>query len=546
MNFLKKLKQLLPAFFAWPLSLMILYVLICCMLINYPVFDNREFAIYAIWMVALGIPTLFLRQRFWYLLVVIFFFTEGLLNLLHLLVIKGPLSASSIFVMLNTNYDESKDFISLKFSYRLLLVIPYIYLFIKALKHRPAAVLLDKTQKITAGVLALGVGIFFSQDIKHNRFLRKSCPQTIKALGSFVEENKSYKALKNRKLQKTTANIAPQAEGRVFVLVIGESASRNHMSLYGGKVETNPLLAKRQDIVVYNNVVAPFSTTLQCVLSLFTESNLENKKKIDQSLSLLDVFDSAGFETFWLSNQSPIGVYDNAIYSIAQTAKHKSFVNYASSSSFESLNTISYDENLLAPINKALAHTAKNKFIVVHLMGNHFEYAKRYPSKFEKYRNNASKETRTVAEYHNAMLYNDYILNHIFDQLKQSASQHPGQDYSAIYLSDHAENVYDYNHEVGHDYVGSLPKENVEIPFVLWLSDSYKKHYPGFAQQAMNGKNLPFVSDDLFHAALDLNQITGPAILPQRSLFNTKYNHQRQRILEDKQDYDQKKLKQKP
>jgi heptose-I-phosphate ethanolaminephosphotransferase len=74
------------------------------------------------------------------------------------------------------------------------------------------------------------------------------------------------------------------------------------MSLYGAKSKTTPRLDDRTDLILYNNVVSPYSSTINSVLTILTQTNLE--KKID----ILDIFHSSGFKIFWISNQSPIGV----------------------------------------------------------------------------------------------------------------------------------------------------------------------------------------------------------------------------------------------
>ena len=312
------------------------------------------------------------------------------------------------------------------------------------------------------------------------------------------------------------------------------------MSLYGYSKVTNPLLQIRDDIIVYKNVVSPYSSTIPSVLSMLTESNLENKKPIEMSCSVFDVFLSANYKTFWLSNQSPIGFYENAIYNLAQSSSYKLFVNQSSNNSIEAFYTASYDAKLLKPFKASLNDGSKNKFIVVHLMGSHATYSKRYPKQFSKlYKAKNSKE-QLVNEYDNAILYNDYILNSIFDILKANAAKNLKTTYSCIYLSDHAENVYDQNNTFGHSLRVNLPK-SVEIPFIVWLSSSYKSLYKEKSVLIQKNINLPYVSDDLFHTLLDLNFIRCPQYQGRRSIFNERFNRHRERILENNYDYDSNK-----
>ncbi|HRP58781.1 MAG TPA: sulfatase-like hydrolase/transferase, partial [Vicingus sp.] len=171
------------------------------------------------------------------------------------------------------------------------------------------------------------------------------------------------------------------------------------MSVYGYSKETNPKLKKRSDIIFYDDVVSAYSVTFKSVLSMLTNSNIENNLNIDEAVSLIDVFHSAGFKTYWISNQSPIGVWDNAIYNLAQTSDQVVFVNKFGNSSFESTYLASYDEMIFEPLQTVLQDDEKNRFVVVHLMGSHSSYNKRYPSTFNKFNNHSSDKEQLINEY---------------------------------------------------------------------------------------------------------------------------------------------------
>ena len=111
---------------------------------------------------------------------------------------------------------------------------------------------------------------------------------------------------------------------------------------------------------------------------------------------------------------------------------------------------------------------------------------------------------------------------------------------SLLYISDHGENVYDHGEKAGHDYSKVVPKANVEIPFFLWLSPCFKSLDNKKTQQTILNKNKPFVTDDLFHALIDLNFISTKFLEKDRSVFSPIFNDKRKRILCDGKDYDEK------
>jgi heptose-I-phosphate ethanolaminephosphotransferase len=522
---MKTLLSLYPPF----LLLMVLYVQFAAAIVNIEIYSFRELLIMACWIPVFTIPGLFIRKRWYKVFFVLLFFLGGLANLIHLLILKGPLSASSIFILLNTNVGEASDFLALKWSYLWLLVIPYMYLFYVALKKKSVNTSVNKYLVI---ILVILMSVFFGEAILHDRFVRKALPQTSKALISFIQEIQTYKNLKLRELKKVEATSNYSGE-QIIVLILGESCNRSHMSIYGYHQETNPNLKLRNDMVVYKDVVSPYSNTIGSVLSMMTETNRENRLNYDKAISLIDVFHSVGYRTYWLSNQLPIGIWDNAIFNLARSSDRIVFTNNYANTSFESTNLSPYDEELLQPLSRALISEAGSKFIVIHLMGSHAAYSKRYPSGFNKFITHSNSKKKLINEYDNSMLYNDFVVDSIFEILK-SHSQTPNSRISAIYIADHGENVYDENETVGHDYAGSLPQTNVAVPMFVWNSDTT-------TLKALKANvDLPFMSDDLFHAIIDMSAIISPHFIPEKSIFNKNYDSSRKRILEDGIDYDKK------
>jgi heptose-I-phosphate ethanolaminephosphotransferase len=326
---------------------------------------------------------------------------------------------------------------------------------------------------------------------------------------------------------------------QTFVLILGESTNRNHMSLYGFSKQTTPKLQKRDDIIVYDNVVSAYSHTLSAVLASMSESNLENKRNFSESINLIDVFGSAGFRTYWISNQNPVGIWDNLITLLAQQADHTKFVNVSSNSSFESYYKTSYDSKLFEPLEQALNEEGQNKFIVLHLMGCHSTYSKRYPAEFEEFKDNSSKQHQVRSSYANAVLYNDYIVDSLLSIIR-THSVHKESISAAVYMSDHGENVYDEYDYAGHDYAENMSKHNVEIPFLIWLSPDYMQTLKVESRTIALNKHKPFVTDDLFHSVIDLFALQTTLLEKNRSVFNVSFNDKRKRVLEDGKDYDLK------
>ena len=86
------------------------------------------------------------------------------------------------------------------------------------------------------------------------------------------------------------------------------------------------------------------------------------------------------------------------------------------------------------------ASTAEKNFYVIHLYSTHGIYNERYPAEFEKF--SAADEDKPeelwrqgTAEYDNAVLYNDFIVDEIIRRFEDKNAV-------LIYISDHGEEEF--------------------------------------------------------------------------------------------------------
>ena len=500
--------------------------------------DFRYLIINLVWVSLFTILAVLLKSKFLFRLISTISFIFGFIEIAHWIVIKGPVSLTSLLILSNTNLQESIEFFDVRATFWLLILIPYVIIYVLSLRELENHKSTKSRNYVITFVLLFSL-FFIGENAIHGRLVRKGVPQLVKVSFSFFEKMKLYEEAMKQVLPRTVeAEPIYKNRKQTFVLILGESCNRSHMSLYGYKRETTPKLKARNDIYVFKDVVSPYSNTLGSVLCILSESNLENKIPVNESVDIIDVFHSTGFKTFWLSNQSPIGIWDNLVTVFANKSDYTRFVNISSNSSFEATYTTSYDSKLFKPFIAALNDTARMKFIVVHLMGSHTSYSKRYPNEFDVFKGDNSK-SQTIAEYDNSILYNDFIVDSLLNTFTRFTSD--STSFSLlIYLSDHGENVYDELDKAGHDYSKVLPKVNVEIPFMVYLSPSILIDTSKIKHNILSNLNQPFVSDDLFHAIIDLNNIKTPLFKAKRSIFNNSYNYKRKRVLEDDKDYDLK------
>ena len=502
------------------------------MVLNYDVFTFRSAFVLLMWTAVLLIPYVLTQKRCLYKTAASLLFVDGFINLFHWVVLKCPLNASSIFVFLNTNFNEASEFMAIKMTPLLLLFIPYIALFVLTLKYIPQLAFRSKSEILIWSAVWLFVTVYFVDNIAHKRFLRSAVPDVECAVISFARESEEYSKLKTLPLVRLDAELTTD-DPTLVVVIVGESCNRNHQSLYGYGRETTPRLQAREDILVFDNVVSANSNTLYSVMNFLTENNMEYHRPLDSCIHIFDVLHSTPYKSYWISNQAPIGLWENGVTNLVQNADVKTFVNIMSSSSMASTQTASYDQQLFAPFLSAIRDTTRHKVVFLHLMGCHTQYNKRYPGGFALFEDKGEKRTRVLNTYDNAVYYNDFVVDSLFTLLKGYSLSHPDVRVSALYFSDHGENVYDEGDCCGHNYADRIPHANVEIPFVLWLSPSQRKYLEVHNYLIENRLHTPYMIDDLFHTIIDLSGIAAPCFDRTRSFVNPDYDSTRQRVLED-------------
>lgn len=524
---LTTLKQIFPIY----LTLLVNFPILMGLIINSDLVSYRLILINFLYQTFFVILYRITKSTFIYRLGIVMITLMVLIESLHWIILKSPLSTSSLFVISATNYQESFDFLSIKLGVNLLLILPLFLLFYLAWKQRPIYDKLHHRTYIYSVFLLVFFG-FILENAINNRLIRKGVPQFVKVALTFQQQMDLFKAAKESKeIQFVEAE--SEVQQQTVVLILGESLNRNHTQLFGGKIPTTPLLSQREDLFLFDNVVSSYSNTISSVLNSLSESALDNHIPLDESKDVIDVFSSAGYSTYWISNQSPIGVWENLVTVFARKSEHPLFVNLSSSNSMESTQTRAYDELLFHPTEKVVQENDSLQLIIIHTMGNHSPYRNRYPSPFDKFSGKDSP-SQIIAEYHNSVLYHDYVVDSLLKIIDKNT-----ENAVVIYTADHGENVYDEGGNLGHDYAGKLPKSNVEIPFFLWFSEEYKQSNPKLLSLVRERKNAPYVTDQLFHTLIDLGRIQTPILKPKKSIINPSFDASRKRILEDGMDYDE-------
>ncbi len=305
------------------------------------------------------------------------------------------------------------------------------------------------------------------------------------------QENKQQILLPNARIKNNQKSVA--------VLVIGESARSANFSLYGYPKNTNPLLSKIDNLHHYDAQSCATYTTagVKCILEH------ENTNKLYEILP--NYLFRNDVEVIWRTTNWG-----------EPTVKINHYLNKGELEKMCEGDNCDYDELLLNRLNEQILASEKSKVLVVlHTSTSHGPtYFKKYPPQFKKFSpvcesvelNNCTQE-ELINAYDNTIVYTDYILAKLIEQLKALN----GYNSSMFFVSDHGESLGENNLYMHGIPASMAPQEQLEIPFLVWLSDNSKTLRP---EEEVSQHHV-------FHSILDFLAIESPIFNKNKSLFES-------------------------
>ena len=407
---------------------------------------------------------------------------------------------SMIGNVLNTNYSESSSFFSIKLVLYVVLlgILPSIFiikakiitvtvkkflvsisltlLFLLTLAFANASnwLWIDKNSKTLGGLAmpwsyAVNIPLFYIHQFKKNE-------KEILLPDATIKDN-----------QKS-----------VVILVIGESARSENFSLYGYPKNTNPLLSKIPNVSHFN-ATSDATYTTAGVKSIVEHENTDELYEILPNYLYRNNVDVIWRTTNW--GEPPVHI--------------KNYQNREALMPNCKGDDCDYDGILLSGLKEQILASKKNKILIVlHTSTSHGPtYSKKYPAQFEIFKpvcnsvelGNCS-HTELVNAYDNTIVYTDYLLANVIKDLKQL------QEYKSamIFVSDHGESLGENNLYM-HGLPRSIaPKQQYEIPFIVWTSDNS-------ARQMKPNKIL--TQNYVFHSVLNFLNIQSPVYKEQMNIF---------------------------
>jgi glucan phosphoethanolaminetransferase (alkaline phosphatase superfamily) len=158
---------------------------------------------------------------------------------------------------------------------------------------------------------------------------------------------------------------------------------------------------------------------------------------------------------------------------------------------------------------------APRKLIVLHTLGNHWNYSQRYPQSFDRWQPSlfgverpAYTDLKLKAainnSYDNSILYTDWFLSRVIARLKPAQAAGPAIT-SLFYVADHGQTLYDGNCRLA--FHGHNTQYEFHVPALAWFSELYRDNYPDKVAQLERHRNARLSTENVFHTLLDMADI---------------------------------------
>ena len=397
----------------------------------------------------------------------------------------------------NTQFSEASGFFSFAFILYILLlgVPPCLYIFLRKYDYGKGRQCLCRVG-ISLGIILSVVAI----NIKNTTWIDRNSTE----LGSLlmpwsyiVNSVRFWNAERKRNAEEIKLPDAELTDSsrQVCVLIIGESARRDRFSLYGYERKTNPLLAKDTVTALIANSAATYTTAGVKAILDHAETN-----KLYEILP--NYMYRNGVDVLWrTTNWGEPPVHIEKYHQVEQIKER-----------YPEANT-EYDEVLITGLKEEIDNSTNNKiFIVLHTSTSHGPtYNKKYPAQFEKFTpvcNTVEMSKADPAElnnaYDNSILYTDYLIHSTIEVLRGVTDR----SCCVLFVSDHGESLGENNLYMHGVPMSMAPREQIEIPFIVWTSD-----------KSLKIKDQEVGQYHTFHSVMDFFGMKSPIYDETKTIF---------------------------
>ena len=330
-----------------------------------------------------------------------------------------------------------------------------------------------------------------------------------------------------------------------IVLVIGESYNKHHSTLYGYHLPTTPLQQQREkegSLFVFEDAVTPWNITSNVFLDQFSTWSYGKEEAFSSHPLFPLLFRRADYDVRFFTNQYLLKGFRKGVTN--QAGNFFLSDHELSDSLFDYRNSKSshYDMGLVRMVAdyRTRHHEAPFTFDIIHLMGQHFDYSRRYPRQLAHFtlkdyadQRKPKEATQVMMHYDNATHYNDMVMDSILHLYED-------QEAVVVYVADHGEEVYDdlpVSGRLHQKPTKQIARQEFEVPMWIWCSKKYQEMHGDVVARIEKYRKRAFISSDISQMLIHLAGIRCRWYDECRDILSPQYKAPK-RIIAGDVDYD--------
>lgn len=481
----------------------------------------------------------FKKLAFLFYLIFTFFILAAISSYTYYQSINAFFTGDDVVAIAQSNFEEIVDFLCFYLNNKAVITNLCLYAFLSIITLfvllNGAKLKIKRYRKLVLflSLIFIAISIVLTSQLRPFKYYRLM-------VRDFKGKIEAFNDLNSTLSKKSNIVSTKDQKGELYVLVVGESLSKDSMGVYTNIIDNTPFLSKlalSDNTYVFDNAYSSFVNTVPSITASFSQGNLHTGLTFPHGENLINMAKKAGINTYWISNQVKNGNADTPIGAISSLCDYSYFTtNFVFDGSYSQKPDKILIDKLQSVINDI--DKKKNNLLIVHIMGSHSPYYNRIPDNYKVYdidsvadigklhklQSSYEKLTHTYYDYYlSSIKYNDEFLHDLYTLFKDR------EDFKAfVYYSDHAEAVL-YANKDKDEKISPLGRHNVaqfsyamtRIPFIVNVSNSFKELYPSTVKALDDNLHKIITNDTLYDFMLDLMQVKSEAINKKLSAANS-------------------------
>jgi len=436
----------------------------------------------------------------------------------------GPPGDFLSYVLATVSLDEIRGFlgVALSLKWALIALLPVALYLVLAIRTPPEPILSNLPTRLRQGFLGAALAMLAVSAFSPHDLIDGFATNPVLGTGMFIVGPLQHAraTVDGTAIHKIPYGARRSGGDEVHILILGESARRDSWSVYGYSRPTTPTLDRLKDeTVFFQHAYSDANITIYAVPILLTGLRPDQFEMGRIHGNLVDLANEAGYRTTWMMNQDPHVSLLSGVH-----AEHMLFP--------PPLHTLydghlPRDERLLPLLRAALAETGKPRFIGMHVIGSHWEYASRYPPSLERFGSGAGLEKmplaaaeadpRLIDAYDNSVLYTDWFIGQVLDQVRALTVP-----VTVTFIADHGEDLLPLDGLAGHG-TAEYSRHQFEIPAFVWANAAYRQAHPDKVAAMSGNADKEIRSHNLLDSLGELMGIRWPGAVAADSFASSQF-----------------------